>query len=351
MKAKNLCMYAGVCAGFASMAVAQADKPTLQKLDNAINVQPKQIAKVRRENGKIVFVTDWMDYQGGDNTRYNADARIFDCFGDNDSDGFMDDNGGCTLSTSRWFFGTAYCNMFVTADATYDEDTVIASGAGRIDFGWYFTCGGFGTEVCIVGVWTQESVPCDPDSFDYSGWLLNFGTLSCNPGGYYYTNADLGSVSGSWTIPAGGTGSHYLAFIQEVTTSGAMILATCAQTMLWGTGDGGGAPDMIGTQVTEQYDDDFNIDGSHTTSECYTYSFGLCPDPLGAMVQFWGERDAGGDPCDYADCNNDGTVNTQDFACFFNLWVPKDPAADCNNDGTVNTQDFSCFLNQWVACR
>ena len=65
----------------------------------------------------------------------------------------------------------------------------------------------------------------------------------------------------------------------------------------------------------------------------------------------WAIVPVGADPCAYADCNGDGSVNTQDFACFFNLWVPKNPAADCNGDGTVNTQDFTCFLNLWVSCR
>lgn len=60
---------------------------------------------------------------------------------------------------------------------------------------------------------------------------------------------------------------------------------------------------------------------------------------------------AGGDPCDYADCNGDSVVNTQDFICFLGLWSASDMSADCNGDSIVNTQDFICFLNLWVGCR
>jgi hypothetical protein len=344
MKAKNLCITAGLCAGVASVAVA-GDKPDLQKLDNAIEVTPQRIAKVRYENGQARMVSDWTDYNGSSSR--SIEARVFDCFGDDDSDRFMDDVGGCfTTSTSRWYFGTGYCNMFTVADHTVEDGTVIADGFCAIDFAWQWTCAGFGTETCIVAVFTQESVPCDPSTFDYSGWLLDFGTLSCNPGGYYYTNVDLST--GSWPIPATGTGSHMLIYAQSVTTSGALVLATCAQTMLWGNTYGGA--NERGSQVTEQYDDDNPADGTHTTSECYTYDYGLCPDPLGAMVQWWGSLDDGGE-CDYADFNGDGTVNTQDFSAFFNQWVPKDASADCNGDGTVNTQDVTCFLNLWNSCR
>lgn len=57
------------------------------------------------------------------------------------------------------------------------------------------------------------------------------------------------------------------------------------------------------------------------------------------------------DECDVceADCNGDGSINTQDVLCFLNLWNAGDGAADCNGDGTINTQDVTCFLNVWNA--
>ena len=47
----------------------------------------------------------------------------------------------------------------------------------------------------------------------------------------------------------------------------------------------------------------------------------------------------------YADCDEDGIVNTLDFICFLNQYNTSDPTADCNGDGIVNTLDFLCFLN------
>ena len=345
MQTRSICACVGLCAAAASVA-AQGEKPQLQKLDNAIEVTPQRVAKVRFENGSARVVSDWTDYKGGDVSRW-AEYRVFDCFGDNDSDGFMDDTGGCfTNSTSRWFFGTTYCNMFVSADHTVWENTVLVAGFFRIDFAWQWTCAGFGTETCIVAVLTQESLPCEADSFDYSGWVLDFGSLSCNPGGYYYTNIDLSTDT--WPIPTGGTGSHILLFAQDQTTSGGLVLATCAQPMLWGTDYCGDR--QRGTQVTEQYDDEYPSDGTHTTDECYTYSLGLCPDPLGAMVQFWGEASSGG-LCLLADFNRDGFVNTLDVLAFLISWNRKDDETDCHRDCVVDTRDLVCFLNEWNICR
>jgi hypothetical protein len=351
MKAKNLCTYAGLCAGFATVAVAGGDKPTPQLLENAIQVSPQRIAKVRMENGEIIRTSDWMDYNGGV-TRGPTDDRVFDCFGDSDGDGVMDDAGGCGLGSSRWYFGTAYCNGFFTNDMNLHPDTVLEVGLGRVDLAWFWSClappGGGVVEDCEILVFTQESTPvgCEPDSFDYSGWILDYGSLSCNSGFYYYSNVDLGG--GTWIAPTGGSGSYYMIY----TTSDGGALATCSQPMLWGTGDAvGGDPANPGTQETEQFDDDAPLNGTHTlTTECYTYSYGECPDPWGGMAQFWGELGEGNE-CDYADCNNDDTVDTRDFTCFFNLWVPKNGAADCDGNGTVDTRDFTCFLNQWVGCR
>jgi hypothetical protein len=49
------------------------------------------------------------------------------------------------------------------------------------------------------------------------------------------------------------------------------------------------------------------------------------------------------------DINADGSVNSQDFVLYLNLFVAGDPRADYNLDGTVNSLDFSAFLNDFVA--
>lgn len=357
MKAKNLCVYAGLCAGVASMAAGQVQKTAdLAKAEAGQKVDPQRVAKVGMKDGKIVFQSDWMDYTGGNSRATNV--RIFDCFGDVDSDGFMDDSGGCGLSSSRWYFGSAYCNMFFTNDMTVVADTDVADGASRVDFAWFWTAGGSGTsEYCIVAVFTQDSAPCDPDSFDYSGWLLDFGTLPSGVGGgYYYTNVPIST--GAWTLPTGGSGSYFMFFLQAITSSGAWVLATCSQPMLWGTGDAGGATDLVGTQGPLQMDDDAVIDGSHSSSECYSYSYSsICPSVLGGMAQFWGNRNDV-DPCleQFPNCDGNGVVNTQDFLCFLGKWSAAfqsgqyNAAADCDGNGIINTQDFLCFLGKFAAC-
>ena len=313
MKNNSLCVYAGLCAGVASMAAGQAQTRDLQRASIDQRVEPIQIAKVKMVEGRVVFQSDWMDYTGN-TSRGDADPllscsgpnRIFDCFGDIDSDGFPDDSGGCGLSGSRWYLGTGFINLFYTNDMTVVGDTVLHAGMSRADFAWYWGANGSGTsESCVIAIFTQDSEPCDPDSFDYSGWLLDFGTLSP---GVYLTNADLDG--GTWPVPTDGSGSYAVIYAQGVTTSGAFVLATAAQPMLWGTGDAGGAIDMVGTQGPNQFDE-VVVDLVHTVSECFTYSFtDLCPSVLGAMMQFWGER--GGSSC-YADFNGDCVVNTQDF--------------------------------------
>ncbi|HZW10647.1 MAG TPA: FG-GAP-like repeat-containing protein, partial [Phycisphaerales bacterium] len=64
----------------------------------------------------------------------------------------------------------------------------------------------------------------------------------------------------------------------------------------------------------------------------------------------WSETDLRtlGMPCP-VDLNGDGTVNTQDFIEFLNLWNAGDDTADWNGDGVINTQDFIQYLNDWNA--
>lgn len=342
MGATQLCLRAGMCAGLATGAAGQ-DRPALQSLDHGIGVEPVRVARAASEGGRLVRVGEWMAYPA---TRSSCmkETRVFDCFGDDDGDCVPDGGLACGLGsdTSRWFFGTGYCNMFVTADHEVWSWTDIDAGFTRLDLAWYWSCA---TDVgaCIVGVFTQESSPadeCEPNSFDYSGWLLDFGSLSCNPGSYYYAHVDLGIES--WTIPSGGTGSHLLAFGQDVTTDGALVLASCAQPMLWGTSE-----NNRGTQETEQLDD-LDFDLTHTSDECYTYSFGFCPDPLGAMVQFWGRIS---DPsCDHADFNNDRLIDTRDVLAFLQAWSAGDANAECDCNVGLDTRDVNCFIGIWAFC-
>ena len=57
------------------------------------------------------------------------------------------------------------------------------------------------------------------------------------------------------------------------------------------------------------------------------------------------------DPCDAADCDENGVVDTRDVLCFLNLWNAGDEAADCDENGVIDTRDVLCYLNLWNACR
>lgn len=50
----------------------------------------------------------------------------------------------------------------------------------------------------------------------------------------------------------------------------------------------------------------------------------------------------------FADCDGDGSVGEEDFACFLGLFMAGDPGADCTGDGAVDSRDIVCFLNHFV---
>lgn len=308
----------------------------LQRLANGIDIAPVRIAPAVRGPDGVQQAGDWVPY--GDSSRRACDdlALRFDC---------IEQTGQC--ADGYLFFGTSYCNMFVTNDMVVDERTDMEAGFRRLDFAWYWSCAGFGTETCLVAVFTQDSEPCDDDSFDYGGWLLDFGPLSCNPGGYYFASVDL-STAGTWAVPDAGEGSYAIVFAREQTDSGGLVLATCAQPMLWATGEDRGDQFAPGTQGPNQLDDDNPVDGTHGPLECYSYAIEECPFELGAAAGFWQESCA---DCGYADFNNDGLVNISDIVAFFDAWAAGDALADCNRDQSVNTLDVLCFLNTWNACR
>lgn len=321
---------AGCVASIAAGAIGQQER-VLQQLNTGIDVSPRAVAPAVLTPDGVERVGAWVPYGG---VRGSSQGElVFDCF---HSVGMCDDGG-------LWFFGTAYCNGMASNDMTLPAGVDRSLGAHQADFAWNWICSGNGFEQCVIGVFTQESNPvqCEGDSFDYSGWLLDFGTLTCNPGGYYFTEADLSGV-GVWPLPVAETGSYVIQFL----TDGGDALATCAQPMLWGTGDATGDSCAPGTQEAEQLDDDNPLDGFHSVpTECYTYNTDgqTCPDPLGAAMAFWGHYVV---PCD---TNGDGAVNTSDVLTFLNLW--NSGAADSDGNGVTDTRDVLHFLGRWNCCR
>ncbi|VAX39809.1 hypothetical protein MNBD_PLANCTO03-1971 [hydrothermal vent metagenome] len=234
-------------------------------------------------DGEAMRVGEWVDPPSGAG-RVVGD-KVFDCFGDSNNDRFMDDSI-CGLGASRWYFGSGFCNLFISNDMVLHPETVIQAGAHAADIEWYWAVNGSGTsEQCVVGVFTQLSDPdaCEPDSGAW-GWLFDFGIL---PGREeYWANLDLppGDI---WDLPPDGSGSYVFTYLTDDGNS----WATCAHSFMWGASNNEGADPLApGEQGPNQLDDINPPYGSHTVlDECIDHTWDLCPDPLGAMIQFWGE--------------------------------------------------------------
>jgi hypothetical protein len=54
-------------------------------------------------------------------------------------------------------------------------------------------------------------------------------------------------------------------------------------------------------------------------------------------------------PACYADCDQSGTLNVNDFICFQGRFAAGSPDADCNHDTLLNVNDFVCFQAAFAA--
>jgi len=360
----NLCAALAVCtvAGTTTSVLAGETKELTPKLTKAAaKLLPKQIASVRMlPDGRMAMNSGWIDYTG----RTTKDRQIdlaFDNFepttttATGTDPGYPTDGGyglDCGLGTSRWYFGTAYCNVYYTNDIQkYSNDAYQGKTSTRVQFGWYFTCAtGISSEPCLVAVFTAEGFDdtcAGPDvGSGYSGVVYNFGTQACNPGGYFFTDVDLSTQTFGHMLPQNG-GAYQVFFLSSFSTTSTSILSSCAQPMLWGT-----KPSNPSQQGPIEWDDDGGVgapgsgDGSHTApTECYDYTFGVCPDPLGGLLCFYGE-DLGGGVC-RPDCNLDGRPTVNDFICFQAKWKAQDPYGDYDKSGTYTVNDFIRFQAAW----
>jgi hypothetical protein len=271
-------------AAFAVAAVAVvASAKELQLQDNGIRVTPIWVAPAQMVDGKVVL---------GEKIPYTAPVQTGYCpsFGSGSYyDGFEGTDLGvptdtvCGLGGSRWFFGTTYNNGAATNDMIPDGP---GGQAEQVNFGWYWgACpindNGDGTADCVVIVFTGTTWD-DCAGFDggYDGVAYGFGALTCDPGFYYYTNVDL---TGSGLFHELADASWYQIIYQS---NGG--LADTAQPMLWGP-DSTLGKDLPGATDANEWDDDNPADGAYDpNTECYDYAFGICPDPLGAMIEFCG---------------------------------------------------------------
>lgn len=261
--------------GFANADGVKGIAPV--KADGAVKLTPKRVAKINRN---MELSSPWYNVTAGDTGIAFSGTLQFDCF-DPNATGFPEDTDGCALGSSRWYFGSTYNNPFCTNDMT------LAAGSAAINdgtqHGWYWTNGG----QCNVAVFHAEDFDntcAGPDSGGtFSGVIYDFGSVPS--GGYYYYNPlDLTPYGLNMANPADGSGAniHLLGSFNGST----FFLASTAQLMLWGTN----VVTRAGDQGEIQWDDDAPTDGTHgAPTECYSYAYGLCPDPLGAMYASYGE--------------------------------------------------------------
>jgi hypothetical protein len=53
-------------------------------------------------------------------------------------------------------------------------------------------------------------------------------------------------------------------------------------------------------------------------------------------------------PACYADCDQSGARNVNDFVCFLNRFAGGDQYADCAYDFTLNVNDLVCFQREFA---
>lgn len=346
-----------VCLGALGLCAGLATAKDLVKQTNGIQLTPVRIAQVYADGS----IGQWQDYV---QTRdILSDTLVFDNF-EPDVDGsvsgtvgFPIGGGTCGLGSpedadsGRWFFGTTYNNPFAANDMT------AASGGGSdindMVVAWNFGAGADRGMFLVISTFDSNAIAdntglCDTpvnqdDASFLGGVILDFGFDPGSSAGYYFTVVeDLSTVSGiSVPVPADLIGAYHViigTYVTDPATDGVLDTTPGSQPMLWGTGDAeaiGGAADgdRPGTQNEWQWDDDFVIDGVHQApDECYNYAFGVCPDPLGAMIAFWV---AGGCPCVF-DLDDDCRTGLSDLILLF-----------AEYGTTYDFQDFVGLLDEY----
>ncbi|MCC7292408.1 MAG: hypothetical protein IT449_10150 [Phycisphaerales bacterium] len=268
-----------------------ADAKELQIIGHPEKVMPRKAMQVRfNADGTVTPLSDWFYFEdssrGGEPGIASSSLNLFDSF-ENDGNNCIvggTPTGGtaCGLPGGgyRWFFGRSYCNMFTVGSFTATSTT----SGDRLEVAWYWYCTGSGAEECFVGVFTGDPFDstCAANYVLGMGVILGFGSLPCDSGDYFYTDAclcDFGMALDMFTSTYATIGGVLAkAFDGETLTP-----ATCGQFMLWGA-DGCCGGGLAGTHGDLEYDDDYPPDGKHTPfDECYSTNF-ECPDPMHWMV-------------------------------------------------------------------
>lgn len=341
--AKGLCCVSAL----GLVAAAYADKPALRSLDNAMKVQPLRVAPCAKIDGQVVRTGPWQAY--GDATRGPACTHtlVFDCF-EVDATGFpynADARCGLPAPSSRWYFGPSYTNPFSIND--YTADAGGGQDMSRIDYAWYQS----GNHNYATAIFSEDnfddSCAGPASSGSLGGVIADFGFLN-GGGGYFFTNLELCGTGIPVGIASDLSGAYDVVHLSyDSADPNTLLVSPTVQMMLWGADMA--ANDIPGSQGPIQWDDDAPPStsvpvGPHTApDECYSYAFGICPDPLGNTLAFYVE---GGASC-AADANGDSVTNFDDFSVLVNQWNTAGPDADFNGDNIVNFDDFTIMVNDW----
>jgi hypothetical protein len=344
-----------ITAGAAALALpAFAGTPKIQSNGAGLavpqQIQPIRAAKYTIVDGQMVMTTPWIYPNDGPTTRGPVWSYRFDNIeiAPADPNGAPDFTDACGMAGARWLLYTTdaatfdYCNPFATNDMS-------AMAAGNIDgmyLLWYQRAALPGSppvpagEQLFIAVQLFETTILDDCSVaepaDFlDGVILDFGV---NANGFWYSAVDLSVFAISMAAPADQSGSYQYIFGNAFDGT-TITLSTCVQSGLWGT-----AAPRVGTQTLVQYDDDNPTDGLHDTAfECYDYTFGVCPDPLGAAIGFMGMSTGCACP---GDLNGDGLRDISDLALFLSQFGSTDGGCDdINGDGVTDISDLALILS------
>lgn len=385
MTIRTACITAGAVA-LALPAFAGQPKNLVPQSLPGRQVQPTRAASYTIVDGRMVLTSDWVQLNGATTRDLYSNAAFDAAEHDNTGGvlGFPTDQAGpgdgCTGSGiavgSRWFLGTAYTNPFVSADM---QTSAAGNGAAceAVSISWYIDVGdaepdtdldGFPDSDYFIAIQQFEDmdvVGCTDDGTNFiDGVIYDFSGNQWDPGFYNFSNITLNGSGLFHTMPADGNGGYQviLGVAFDPVTGQITIptgidtvtqLGVATQTMLWGTGNNEVPTPQArpGVDVDGQFDDDAPIDGTHDLAlECYSYLFGVCPDPLAVSCAFW-IKDGGGCPCP-GDINGDGQRDINDLTLFLSAFgLPATNCADINGDGVVDISDLTLFLSTFgIAC-
>ena len=325
-------MKISMLAGLAGMAVCSAAFAQIQQAAPAARTTPIAYAKATIRNGTVQMVGGWQAYGEGFGSRGVGTLR-FDSFGPSQSD---DSSAGRTPVTSstcqaaglgngyRWYFGPAANNSHVAHQYSFDDGTATGTATlSNLDISWFLGSAfdGSPTVPLIIGTFFYSDTPADPDAecvapaTDGVGYLFDFGQMGS--GGWYSNINDL-EVDGT-VISANGTYEIIFAEAYDPDTNTITLAGNNypVQPFLYGTPDGRGETGP-GRQGINQMDDDAPLDGTFDAlNECYAYNYGLCPDPLSAILDIWTMTEGGGCQVDW---NGDGFVDFFDYDDYVNAF-------------------------------